>query len=302
MDGVIAEPSSWREFWSVHSTFSLLELAKRDGRETLLPAVPYDANTGAISRQVPISALFNQGNILEDSYKEEFLDYGSGTEDIVATIIFRQNERDGVFPKNNSVDVHLSDTNADLAIRETIDLSSFVTRREQAILVGKFLCQTKRHSRRALEFKTFPTDSFVAPGSYIYVELAQNQWNGIQTGSIGPGGALDLPLAGSIANGSYQFLLYNPNATMSGTTAFSSVSVSGNTASALAAYEGYIFVLGTKIKNKRVFKVTEVAMDEEGEVTVRAVEHAVDENGLSLISKGLAARVAGLFTIDGRPE
>ena len=302
MDGVIAEPSSWREFWSVHSTFSLLELAKRDGRETLLPAVPYDANTGAISRQVPISALFNQGNILEDSYKEEFLDYGSGTEDIVATIIFRQNERDGVFPKNNSVDVHLSDTNADLAIRETIDLSSFVTRREQAILVGKFLCQTKRHSRRALEFKTFPTDSFVAPGSYIYVELAQNQWNGIQTGSIGPGGALDLPLAGSIANGSYQFLLYNPNATISGTTAFSSVNVSSNTASALAGYEGYIFVLGTEIKNKRVFKVTEVAMDEEGEVTVRAVEHAVDENGLSLISKGLATRVAGLFTIDGRPE
>jgi hypothetical protein len=168
--------------------------------------------------------------------------------------------------------------------------------------VGKLLCQTKRHSRRALEFKTFPTDSFVAPGSYIYVELAQNQWNGIQTGSIGPGGALDLPLAGSIANGSYQFLLYNPNATISGTTAFSSVNVSSNTASALAGYEGYIFVLGTEIKNKRVFKVTEVAMDEEGEVTVRAVEHAVDENGLSLISKGLATRVAGLFTIDGRPE
>lgn len=302
MDGIIAEPSSWREFWSIHATFSLLELAKRDGRETLLPAVPYDANTGAISRQVPISALFNQGNILEDSYKEEFLDYGSGTEDIVATIIFRQNERDGVFPKNNSVEVYLTDTNADIAIRETIDLSAFVSRREQAILVGKLLCQTKRHSRRAIEFKTFPTDSFVAPGSYIYVELAQNQWNGIQTGSIGPGGALNLPLAGAVANGSYQFLLYNPNATVSGTASFTGVNVTSNIASSLAGYEGYVFVLGTAIKNKRVFKVTEVSMDEEGEVTVRAVEHAVDDNGLSLISNGLATRVAGLFTIDGRPE
>jgi len=302
MDGIIAEPSSWREFWSVHSTFSLLELAKRDGRETLLPAVPYDANTGVISRQVPISALFNQGNILEDSYKEEFLDYGSGTEDIIATMIFRQNERDGVFPKNNSVEVHLTDTNADLAIRETIDLSAFVSRREQAILVGKLLCQTKRHSRRAIEFKTFPTDSFVAPGAYIYVELAQNQWNGIQTGSIGPGGALNMPLTGDIANGSYQFLLYNPNATVAGTASFSSVNVSENIAASLASYEDYIFVLGTAIKNKRVFRVTEVAMDEEGEVTVRAVEHEVDEDGLSLISNGLASIVAGLFTIDGRPE
>ena len=61
-------------------------------------------------------------------------------------------------------------------------------------------------------------------------------------------------------------------------------------------------MLGTAIKNKRVFKVTEVSMDEEGEVTVRAVEHAVDQNGLSLISNGMASRVAGLFTIDGRPE
>ena len=302
MDGIIAEPSSWREFWSIHATFSLLELAKRDGRETLLPAVPYDANTGAISRQVPISALFNQGNILEDSYKEEFLDYGSGTEDVVVTIIFRQNERDGVFPKNNSVEVHLTDTNADIAIRETIDLSSFVARREQAILVGKLLCQTKRHSRRAIEFKTFPTDSFVAPGSYIYVELAQNQWNGIQTGSIGPGGALNLPLAGVVANGAYQFLLYNPNATVSGTASFTGVNVANNAASTLASYEGYVFVLGTAIKNKRVFKVTEVSMDEEGEVTVRAVEHGVDTNGLSLISNGLATKMTGLFTIDGRPE
>lgn len=302
MDGIIAEPSSWREFWSIHATFSLLELAKHDGRETLLPAVPYEADSGAISRQVQISALFNQGNILEDSYKEEFLDYGSATEDIVATIIFRQNERDGVFPKNNSVEVRLSDIDPDMALRETIDLSAFVCRREQAILVGKLLCQTKRHSRRAVEFKTFPTDSFVAPGGFIYVELAQNQWNGIQTGSIGPNGSLNLPITGDVADGAYQFLLYNPNATVSGTASFNDISVSGNAAPALAGYEGYVFVLGTAIKNKRVFKVTEVAMDEEGEVTVRAVEHAVDENGLSLISNGLGQKVNGLFTIDGRPE
>lgn len=302
MDGVIAELSSWREFWSIHSSFSLLELAKRDGRETLLPAVPYDSNTGQISREVPISALFNQGNILEDSYKEEFLDYGSNTEDIVATIVFRQSERDGVFPKKNSVEIHLSDVDPELAIRENIDLSAFVCRREQAILVGKFLCQTKRHSRRGVEFKTFPTDSFVAPGSYIYLDLSQNQWNGIQTGSIGPGGALNLPLAASVADGSYQVLLYNPNATTSGTVALDQINVSNNIASGLAGYEGYVFVLGTAIRNKRVFKVIEVAMDEEGEVTVRAVEHGVDVHGLSLISNGLASKVDGLFTIDGRPE
>jgi len=308
MDGIIAEPSSWREFWASVAGFSLLELVKKDGRDALIPAVPYDRNTGAISRTIPITALFSPGNILEDSYKEEFIDYGSNTEDVILTVIYRQNERDGVFPRNNSVEVYLTnDINGntlspDLAIRETIDASRFITNREQAIKLAKYLCQVKRHSRRAIEFKTFPTDSFVAPGGYIYVELAQNQWNGIQTGSIGEGGVLNLPLAGTVSNGSYQFLLYDPDATTSGTVARSNVVVSNNTASSLAGFAGNIFVLGTAIRNKRVFKVTEVAMDEEGEVTVRGVEHGVDANGLSLISNGLASRVAGLFTIDGRPE
>jgi hypothetical protein len=302
MDGVIAEPRSWREFWTAVAGFSLLELAKQDGREVLLPAVPYNPTTGAISRTIAVSALFNQGNILEDSYKEEFIDYGSNTEDIIATVIYRRSERDGIFPRNNSVEVRLTNTVEANALRETIDLSAFVTTREQAIIVGKYLCQIRRYSRRAIEFKTFPTDSFVSPGGYIYVELAQNQWNGIHTGTIGNGGALDMPLSSQVRNGTYQFLLYNPNATTSGTVFKAGIAVASSTATSLAAYKGHVFVLGTAIRNKRVFRVTEVEMNEEGEVTVRGVEHPTDANGLSLISNGLVGKVPGLFTIDERPE
>jgi hypothetical protein len=66
--------------------------------------------------------------------------------------------------------------------------------------------------------------------------------------------------------------------------------------------EGQLFVLGQAIRNKRVFRVTEVSMEEEGETTVRAVEHPCDSNGNSLIANGIASRVAGLFTIDGKAE
>jgi hypothetical protein len=34
-----------------------------------------------------------------------------------------------------------------------------------------------------------------------------------------------------------------------------------------------MFVLGAQSNRKRVFRVTEVQMDEEGEVTVKAIEH-----------------------------
>ncbi len=302
MDGIIAEPTSWRQFWADNSAFSLLELAKRDGKETLIPGVPYNPTTGQIVREITVTALFNQGNILEDSYKEEFIDYGSNAEDVIVTAIYRDNESNGAFPRNNSVEVRLTDANEEVAIRETIDLSRYVTQKPQAILVAKFLCQTRRHSRRAIEFKTFPTDSLITPGGFIYVELAQNQWNGIESGSIGEGGVLNLPLAKRVADGTYQVLLYNPGNTSTGTLFRTGVSVTNNTASSLATFVGHVFVLGTAIRNKRVFRVTEVSMDEEGEVTVRGIEHPTDSNGLSLISNGLSTRVAGLFTIDGRSE
>ena len=307
MDGVIAEPESWRQFWASKASFSLLELAKIDGKEALIPGVPYDKATGRIASKetlvpVEISALFNQGNILEDSYKEEFIDYGANTQDVVITVIYRDNESRGAFPKKNSVNVFLSDFDGPSAIRETVDASQFVTNKSQAILLGKLLCQTRRHSRRAIEFKTFPTDSYVGPGAYIYVELAQNQWDKIYSGTIGSDGSLNLPIADNVNNDSYQFLMYNPDDQSAGTVFKSSVAVVGNRAASLTAFNGFVFVLGKVIRNKRTFRVTEVAMDEEGEVSIRAIEHPTDADGYSLITRGLADRVAGLFNIDTAPE
>jgi hypothetical protein len=300
MDGVIADPSSWREFWSSTAGFSLLELAKIGGQDTLLPAVPYDRTTGAITTIVPVVALFNPGNILEDSYKEEFIDYGSSTQDVIVTAIYRSLDSSGMFPIKKSVDIQLTNTVEENAIKETLDLSNFVTRRDQAILVAKFLCQSRRHSRRAVEFKTFPTDSPVFPGAYVYVELAQNQWNNIYTGIIESGGSLNMPSSPSIANGTYSALCYKPG--NKGTVSLADIQVVDGKAAKLTGYAGHLFVLGTVLKNKRVFKVTEVMMDEEGEVTIRGIEHATDTSGNSLISRGLATKVNGLFLIDGRPE
>jgi hypothetical protein len=309
MDGVIADQSSWREFWSQTAGLSLLELAKVGGQDVLVPAVPYIANTGAITRSLSISALFNQGNIIEESFKEEFIDYGENTQDVITTIVYRKTDDQSVFNVNATVDVQLADTVEDGASRKTIDASAFVTRKDQAIKLGKFLCNSKRYSQRAIEFKTFPTDSPVFPGAYIYVELAHNQWDGIYTGVIEDGGFLNMPIASSIPNGSsYSMLVYSPDGGASSTQSFAGVTIGNNRASiagntnAFQNYVGNLFVVGTVVTNKRIFRVTEVQMDEEGEVTVRAVYHATDSNGLSMISRGITETVSGLFLIDGRPE
>jgi hypothetical protein len=296
MDGLIGDARSWREFWAQTAPFSLLELGKIGGMETLIPAVHYNKTTGAIDRAIPINALFNQGNILEGTYKEEFIDYGSSTQDVIVTVIYRDVETNGIFPRNNSVEVKLTNTNEDNAIRETIDTSQFVTTRRQAVILGKFLCQTRRHTRQAVEFQTFPTDSFIMPGGFIYVETSNNQWDGIYTGRVEAGGALNLPIASTVPNGTYNVLTYGST---DGTRSFTGIAVSNNTATSLASVAGQLFVLGTVVRSKRVFRITEVTMEEEGETTVRAVEHPCDASGNSLIAEGLTVTNSGLFTVDG---
>jgi hypothetical protein len=298
MDGIIADDRPWREFWAQVAPFSLLELGKIGGKETLVPALPYIKSTGQITRDVSITALFNQGNILEDTFKEEFIDYGASVQDVIVTLIYRDTERGSVFPRNNSVEVRRSDTQEANAIRESLDISQFVTTRAQAILLGKYLCNVRRYNRRAIEFMTFPTDIFVMPGSYVYVETSNNQWDGIYTGRIEDGGIFNVPLQG-IPNGTYNVLTYGST---DGTRSFNGVAVANGAAPALASRRGDLFVLGQTVRSKRVFRVTEVTMEEEGETTVRAVEHPCDTNGQSFIAQGIASYVGGLFTIDGGGE
>jgi hypothetical protein len=298
MDGLIADGRPWREFWAQVAPFSLLELGKIGGKDTLVPALPYIKSSGRMTRNVSITALFNQGNNLEDTFKEEFIDYGASVQDVIITLIYRDTERGSVFPRNNSVEVRRTDTQEANAIRESIDLSQFVTTRAQAILLGKYLCNIRRYNRRAIEFMTFPTDIFVMPGSYVYVETSNNQWDGIYTGRIEIGGVLNVPLQG-VPNGTYSVLTYGST---DGTRPFKEVVITDGAAPALASRAGDLFVLGQAVRSKRVFRVTEVTMEEEGETTIRAVEHPCDANGQSLIAEGIANYAAGIFTIDGDPE
>lgn len=278
-DGVVADLTPWRQFWAEVAPFSLLELGRIGGKETLLPAVPTD-NAGNIIRTIPISAMFTAGNILDGTYKEEFIDYGSSVQDLIASVIYRDTERDGVFPRNRSVDVSLVEVTEATGIRQSFDLSDYVTNRSQAILFAKLLCNQRRHIRRNIEFRTFPTDSPISPGAYIYVDMGQQDWQGIYSGQVEAGGALNMPLAETVPDGSYNVLLYRSGQAVVSTT----ISISSNVAAGLAGYEGWLFVLGTTVKAKRAFRVVEVQMDEEGEVAVRAVEHPCDNSGQSLIA------------------
>jgi hypothetical protein len=281
MDGVIAEQTPWRQFWAETAPFSLLEFARVGGRETLIPAVPVNA-AGQANREVLVNALFTAGNVLEGSYKEEFIDYGSAVQDLIATVIYRDTKWQDVFPRNSSVTVSLKGVNPSTAISQSFDVSQFVTQEAQSILFAKLLCNQRRHIRRGIEFKTFPTDTPISPGAYIYVDIGLNTWERVSSGLIMQGGELNAPLLQGIPNGSYSVLAYKGNTSP---VSLAGIAVSNGVAAALAPYAGYMFVLGAQSNKKRVFRVTEVQMDEEGEVTIKAMEHPCDDVGGKLLSR-----------------
>ena len=147
--------------------------------------------------------------------------------------------------------------------------------KQQAILFGKMLVNQRRFIRRGVEFKTFPSSNPIEPGAFIYVDIGLNSLDRTSSGVIGAGGALNSPLQDSIPNGTYNFLIYNrDNAAVA---AQNSITVSNGVASSLSNRVGRLYVMGIASNKKRVFRVTEVEMDEEGEVTVRAIEYPCDD-------------------------
>ncbi len=286
MDGIIADAGSWREFWINAASFSLLELARKNGKDTLVPAVPCnDEGVAADSAGRPvivaIRALFTTGNILEGSYKEEFLNYDTSTEDLIASVIYRDYNKNEMFSQKRSVNVKLKNVGEE-GIRETFDLSEFVTQREQAIMFGKLLCNQRRHIRKGIEFKTLPFEAGLEPGAFIYVDVGLKDWDQYSSGVVIAGGALNSPLASvneegvqGVGTKTFNFLLYKPSTgeVQSKTASVTTTNKGISTASGLSGYKGWMFVMGSEKPNRRVFRVTELALEEEGELSVKAVEY-----------------------------
>ena len=288
MDGIIADAGSWREFWINAAPFSLLELARKNGKDTLVPALPVtDAGVASFPDGLPVdvtvSALFTTGNILENSYKEEFLDYGAGTEDLIASVVYREFNQEEVFNRNRSVTVRRKDAASD-AVRETFDLSQFVTQKEQAIMFAKLICNQRHHVKKAIEFRTLPSEAGLEPGAFIYVDVGLKTWDKYSSGIIMENGQLNSPLKDhqDIKSLDFSFLLYEPRTGKVEPKSDVSVTTSPDklsTASSLSGYEGWMFVMGSEKPSKRVFRVTELAIEADGELSVKAVEYPCFEEG-----------------------
>ena len=186
-------------------------------------------------------------------------------------MVYRETNSEDVFSVNKVVEVRRANVTDGEAVRQTFDASQFVTQKEQAIMFGKLLVNQRRWIRKGIEFRTFPSEAAIEPGSFIYVDIGLKDWDSYSTGVVMEGGALNSPIKDQIRDGSYSFLFYDAE---KGSVNSGTYSVSGNVVSGLpTSHVGRMFVMGTEKPSKRVYRVTEVAIEEEGEVSVKALEY-----------------------------
>ena len=109
------------------------------------------------------------------------------------------------------------------------------------------------------------------------------------------GGELNSPLMDTIRDGTYTALLYKDSAVRTETN----VTVTNGVAASLAPrYVGFAFVLGEPTAQRaRTFRVTEVTLDEEGEVTVKAIRIPCDIGGSGELLSRVADLSSGSFVV-----
>ena len=73
-NGVLGDRTNLRQYITDTAPYFLCNFVIMDGKFSLKPAVPHMADSGQINLgPVPIEQLFTAGNILEDSFKVEYL-------------------------------------------------------------------------------------------------------------------------------------------------------------------------------------------------------------------------------------
>ena len=249
-DGAITERTNFRSFVTNTAPFFLLNLAMRNGKLALLPALP-PPNP---------AAMFTAGNIIEGSFSLDYLEV-SERRAIRAQMIYRENLLNQ-FPRQRTLLLGASGDKI-----ETFDMSSFCTSQSHAEKVGNYFIALRKYVTHAVKFKTTLDNAHIGPGSVISVALNQVSASRFTNGSISSGGTITS--AQNLPDGSYPIVYFisgNP-ATLTDTLY---VSQGRTTQSSL--YNSIFSVTQQNVITS-TYLVEQVDLDEDGLVSVTASEY-----------------------------
>mgnify|MGYP003108389149 CR=1 FL=1 len=288
-DSVIEDSESFRGFLYENASLQLCNFTIKNGKFGMQPALPFDSNHEISLAPIQVDQIFTAGNIIQDSLQLQYIDVSQRT-NIRAIVSWRVTVQNDL-PYQASALMHWSDIpiNDRATTEQAFDLSEFCTNREQALKTARFLLSTRRRITKTVSFQTVPDALSVQPGSYIRVITEASTYSSTANGAITDAGTL--VSITSVKDGTYDALIYKPSTSKVLET---KLTISGNSISE-SEFHGSFFTLLSGSTDYSVYQVESLNLEEDGLVSINAVEVPTDASGVSIVAKDVLT--PGNFTV-----
>jgi hypothetical protein len=285
-DGVVEDSDSLRSFLYDNAALQLCNFTIKNGRFGMMPALPYDSSYQISTRPIAIEQIFTSGNIIQDSLQVQYIDAAqrSNFRALVSWRVTVEND----LPTQASALVDWADIpeGSRSTTQQAFDLTDFCTNRAQAVKTARFLLSIRRRVTHTVSFKTVPDALGIQPGSYIRVITESTSYSATNNGGITDAGTL--VSITTIANGTYDALVYNPS---TGAVTEQRITITNNAVTNSTLY-GCLFTLLSVEASVGMYQVEQLTVDEDGLVNVSAVEVPVDNTGASIVAKDVLNEAA----------
>ena len=279
-NGVIVERTNLRQYITDVAPYFLCNFVIMDGKFSLLPAIPHYPASGNINTgPLQIDQLFTGGNILEDSYKLEYL-RSEERRAFKAVVRYRHESRNKL-PEERVIQVRLRGESQDLP-EEQFDLTQFCTSRSHAIKVAQYFLALRKFVTHTVSFSTTVHGLNLRAGSYIKVITESSPYSSANNGTVSSSGVVTS--VEDLADGTYNVSFFQTN---SEDVEEGQMRISGGRV-ADSRFHDSVFTIQNSNRSENIYVVEQLTFSQEGTVDIVASEHNCTSDGASEIAKVVA--------------
>jgi hypothetical protein len=270
-NGVVAERTNLRQYIMDVAPYFLCNFVMMDGKFSLLPAIPAYKKSGKINRgPVPIDQLFTSGNILEDTYKIEYLS-SEERRNFSAVVRYRFESRNKL-PEERVMRVKIKGSPWANLPQEQFDLTQFCTSRDHAVKVAKYFLGLRKYVTHTVSFSTTVEGLNLRAGSYIKVITESSPYTEARNGTVSDTGVVTS--VEPIKDGMYSVTFFKTGSEdiEGGLMQISDGKVSDT------KFHDSVFSINLKEKHAHVYVVEQLTFSAEGTVDIVASEHQCNDD------------------------
>ena len=278
-DGVLSAPVNIRDWGHENAQYFFLDFMVLGGKLSLQPTFPVNKGTdlkgytlgGAYDRKPVISALFTDGNIIEDSLSVNW--YPAEQRKAPQVLVTMRDEVENGFAETRNILVKRNDpANPDPQV-EAIDFTGFCTSADHAIQFAKLLINIRFHVTHVISFKTLPSGLALQPGQYFRVSSQARHVERFQNGYVLADGTV--VSSSPMAAGTYTVYFWRSSMTQVEERSM----VIGATGKTTPEFANSVFTQYSSSTSNYLYKAEMIAYDEEGMVEITGSHVPLETDG-----------------------